>query len=207
MFLFDWPERNSYLDNMGINMRDFIKEDYDLLKEDVNSTPEEFLKAYQQAAEMTADVIGQGGKVLICGNGGSASTASHITNDFVGHINNWERNGYPAIAFTDTSVLTAVANDYGYEKVFEKQVNAYGKPGDILWGISTSGNSKNIILAVEEAKRKGIRTVIFTAKGGGKLKDMCDIWCPVNTNDLIVAEVLHLYVLHSLVKVIEDIIG
>ena len=104
---------------------------------------------------------------------------------------------------TDPSVLTAISNDYGYEHVFERQVNALGKQGDVLWAFSTSGNSKNIILAVEEAKRKGMKTVIFTGKGGGKLKDMCDVWCPVNTEDLIAAEAMHLYIIHSIAKVVE----
>jgi len=186
---------------------DFIRNDYQLLIDDVNSTPEEYFVSYQKAADLTAETIANGNKVLICGNGGSSSTASHITNDFVGHINNWQRNGYPAISFTDTAVITAVANDFGYEKIFEKQVNAYGKQDDLLWCFSTSGNSANIVLAVEEAKRKGIKTIVFTARGGGKLKDMCDVWCPVNTDDLIVAEILHLYLAHSLVKVVEEKVG
>ncbi|NLZ75470.1 MAG: SIS domain-containing protein [Erysipelotrichia bacterium] len=184
-----------------------IKDDYNLLIDAVNSTNEEIFLTYQKCAVLTEEVIRNGGKVLLCGNGGSASTASHITNDFVSHMINWDRNGYPAIALTDASVLTAISNDYGYDHVFERQVNALGKKGDILWAFSTSGNSKNIILAVEEAKKKGLITVVFTGKNGGKLKGMVDCWCPVNTDDLIIAEALHLFIIHSIVKVIEADLG
>lgn len=180
-----------------------IKDDYKLLTDAYATTDPKMLDYYQECARITEEAIKAGNKLLLCGNGGSISTASHITNDFVSHMLNWERNGYPAISLSDPSVLTAIANDYGYEKVFERQVNALGKQGDVLWALSTSGNSKNIILAVEEAKRKGLKTVVFTGKGGGKLKDMCDVWCPVNTDDLIAAECMHLYIFHSIAKVIE----
>ena len=182
---------------------DIIRNDYQLMTDAYVTTDPKMLESYQEAARVTEEAIAAGNKLLLCGNGGSASTASHITNDFISHMINWEREGYPAVALTDPSVLTAISNDYGYEKVFERQVNALGKKGDVLWAFSTSGNSKNIILAVEEAKRKGLKTVIFTGKSGGKLKDMCDVWCPVNTEDLIAAEGMHLYIIHSIAKVVE----
>ena len=141
---------------------------------------------------------------MLCGNGGSASTASHITNDFIGHMKNWTRKGYPAIALTaDISVLTALTNDYGYDSVFSKQVAALGRSGDILWGFSTSGNSKNIINAVETCKEMGIKTIIFTGEAGGKLKDLADIWVPVNTDEAMLAEALHLFYIHSIAESIE----
>ena len=180
-----------------------IKADHELICKAYTEAEGWMLETYQECARITEEAIKNGNKVLLCGNGGSASTASHITNDFISHMLNWEREGYPAVALTDPSVLTAISNDFGYEKVFERQVNALGKEGDVLWGFSTSGNSQNIILAVEEAKRKGLKTVIFTGKKGGKLKDMCDVWCPVNTDDLIAAEAMHLYVIHSIAKVVE----
>lgn len=184
-----------------------IKEDYDLLKQAVNTTEDDYLKRYQDCAELTEAAIAAGNKVLLCGNGGSASTASHITNDFISHMADWNRKGYPAIALNDPAVMTAVSNDYGYDQVFARQVNALGKEGDVLWVFSTSGNSSNIINAVEEAKRKNMKTVVFTGINGGKLKDQVDIWCPVNTDNLIASESLHLYIIHSIAKVIEADLG
>ena len=184
-------------------MNNIIREDHELITKAYEQTEEWVFEKYEECAAITEAAIRNGNKVLLCGNGGSASTASHITNDFISHMINWERDGYPAIALTDPSVLTAISNDFGYDKVFERQVNALGKEGDVLWCFSTSGNSKNIILAVEEAKRKDLKTVVFTGRGGGKLKDMCDVWCPVNTDDLIAAEAMHLYVIHSIAKAVE----
>ena len=184
-----------------------IKEDYELLKQAVNTTKDFYLKTYQNCAELTETAIAAGNKLLLCGNGGSASTASHITNDFISHMADWKRNGYPAIALNDSAVMTAISNDFGYDQVFARQVNALGKEGDVLWVFSTSGNSLNIINAVEEAIRKKIKTVVFTGSSGGKLKDMVDLWCPVNTDNLIASESLHLYIIHSIAKVIEADLG
>lgn len=180
-----------------------IQDSNRIITEAFASETQEMFNSYIKCAHVTEDAIKKGNKILLCGNGGSCSTAAHITNDFISHMLNWQRNGYPAISFTDSGVITAIANDYGFEKVFERQVNALGKQGDVLWCFSTSGNSKNVILAVKEAKKKEICTVVFSGKSGGKLKDMCDIWCPVNTDDLIAAEAMHLYVIHSIAKVIE----
>ena len=99
--------------------------------------------------------------------------------------------------------MTALTNDYGYDSVFSKQVAALGQSGDILWGFSTSGNSKNIINAVETCKEMGIKTIIFTGKAGGKLKDLADIWVPVNTDEAMLAEALHLFYIHSIAESIE----
>ena len=115
----------------------------------------------------------EGHKVLFCGNGGSAADSQHLAAEFVGRFQK-ERKGLPAIALTvDTSILTAVANDYGYDTVFARQVQALGEPGDVLVGISTSGNSKNVLLAVEEARAKGITCIGMTAEGGGKMAAAC----------------------------------
>lgn len=142
--------------------------------------------------------------LLLCGNGGSASTASHITNDFVGHMKNWDRIGFPAIALTaDISVLTALSNDYGFDHVFSKQVRAFGKEGDVLWAFSVSGNSKNVIEAVKAAKEMKMKTAVFTKKEGGQLRSMVDLCIPVNTDDFMVAEALHLFYIHSIAESIE----
>lgn len=177
---------------------------FERLKESVNTAGKEYYEPAEECVRITEQAIRNGNKVLLCGNGGSASTASHITNDFIGHMRNWNRDGYPAIALTaDISVLTALSNDFGYDQVFSKQVTALGKAGDVLWGFSGSGNSQNIINAVEAAKAKGLTTVMFTGKGGGKLKEMVDLWIPVNTDELMLAEALHLFYIHSIAEAIE----
>lgn len=178
------------------------------LKECVNNTDEGYFAPAIECIELTKNCILAGNKVLLCGNGGSASTASHITNDFIGHMNNWNRRGYPAISLTaDISVLTALTNDYGYDEVFRKQVSALGNQGDILWALSTSGNSRNIILAVEEAKSIGITAVVFTGKNGGKLKEIADLWVPANTDAPMLAEVLHLFYFHSIAESVEALLS
>ena len=181
---------------------------FERLKESVNTAGREYYEPAEQCARLTAEAFLQGNKLLLCGNGGSASTASHITNDFIGHMKNWERDGYPAIALTaDISVLTALSNDFGYDQVFAKQVVALGKPKDVLWAISGSGNSQNILLAVNKAKEKQMKTVVFTGKNGGKLKELADVWIPVNTDELMLAEALHLFYIHSIAETIEQIIS
>ena len=181
---------------------------FERLKESVNTAGREYYEPAEQCARLTAEAFLQGNKLLLCGNGGSASTASHITNDFIGHMKNWERDGYPAIALTaDISVLTALSNDIGYDQVFAKQVVALGKPKDVLWAFSGSGNSQNILLAVNKAKEKQMKTVVFTGKNGGKLKELADVWIPVNTDELMLAEALHLFYIHSIAETIEQIIS
>lgn len=181
---------------------------FERLKESVNTAGREYYEPAEQCARLTAEAFLQGNKLLLCGNGGSASTASHITNDFIGHMKNWERDGYPAIALiADISVLTALSNDFGYDQVFAKQVVALGKPKDVLWAFSGSGNSQNILLAVNKAKEKQMKTVVFTGKNGGKLKELADVWIPVNTDELMLAEALHLFYIHSIAETIEQIIS
>jgi D-sedoheptulose 7-phosphate isomerase len=121
-----------------------------------------------------AERVKRGRKILLCGNGGSASDCQHIAAELVGRFK-MERRALPAIALTtDTSILTAVGNDYSFDKIFERQVEALGEEGDVLIGISTSGNSKNVVNAVLKAKEMGILTVGFLGKDGGRLKDIVD---------------------------------
>ena len=189
-------------------MDTIFRHNYQELKESVNSMDESYIEPAVRCIEATKNAILAGNKIMLCGNGGSASTASHITNDFIGHMNNWTRKGYPAISLTaDISVLTALTNDYGYDEVFRKQISALGKKGDILWALSTSGNSKNIILAVEEANKMGITSVAFTGKKGGKLREIADLWVPVNTDTAMLAEALHLFYFHSIAESIEAVIS
>ena len=191
-----------------MNTDTIFRKNLETLKNSLLCVPEEQIAGAIKCIEATRDCIANGGKVLLAGNGGSASTASHITNDFIGHMTNWNRRSYPAIALTaDISVLTALTNDYGYDRVFSRQIEGLGNKGDIFWGLSCSGNSKNILLAVEECKKKGITTVGFTNKNGGKLKDVVDIWVPANVEDVMIAEAYHLFYFHSIAESVEALLS
>ena len=132
------------------------------------------MPAINQCAREISEALKQHRKVLLCGNGGSASDAQHIAAEFVGRFER-ERRGLPAIALTtDTSALTAISNDYGYEKVFSRQVEALAQPGDVVVGISTSGNSPNVIAAIMSARKIGCRTIGLTGASGKKLASLCD---------------------------------
>ncbi|HEY3026194.1 MAG TPA: D-sedoheptulose 7-phosphate isomerase [Pyrinomonadaceae bacterium] len=132
------------------------------------------LPAIQRAGDLICRALESGNKILICGNGGSAADAQHIAAELVGRYEE-ERRGWPAIALTtDTSALTALANDYGYEQVFARQVQALASSGDVLIAISTSGNSPNILAAVKQAKDLACVTIALTGAGGGQLASICD---------------------------------
>ena len=127
------------------------------------------------AAEMITGALKHDGRVFICGNGGSAADAQHIAAELVGRFE-CQRRGLPAVALTtDTSIITSVANDYGYENVFTRQVEALVREGDILWAISTSGSSANVVAAAELAKKKGASILAFTGRSNSKLEKIADI--------------------------------
>jgi len=156
-----------------------------------------------RCAEYVEKALAGGHKVLFCGNGGSAADSQHLAAEFVGRFQK-ERKGLPAIALTvDTSVLTAVANDYGYETVFARQVQALGEPGDVLIGISTSGNSSNVLLAIEEAKAKQIFCIGMTAEGGGKMAQVCDVCLAVPTGVTARAQEMHILLGHILCELVD----
>lgn len=128
-----------------------------------------------ESAETIVATLRHGGKVLLAGNGGSAADAQHIAGEFVSRFH-YDRPGLAAIALTtDTSILTAIGNDYGYERLFSRQVQALGREGDVFIGISTSGNSANVIAALEEAQKMKLTTIGFTGAKGGKMLELCDI--------------------------------
>ena len=157
----------------------------------------------ETCAKYVEKALADGHKVLFCGNGGSAADSQHLAAEFVGRFQK-ERKGLPAIALTvDTSILTAVANDYGYDTVFARQVQALGEPGDVLVGISTSGNSKNVLLAVEEAKAKGITCIGLTAEGGGKMAAACDICLAVPAKVTARAQEMHILMGHILCELVD----
>ena len=142
-----------------------------------------------------------GGKVMACGNGGSAADAQHFSAELIGRFER-ERQELAAIALTtDTSILTAVGNDYSYDEIFSKQVRGLGKKGDILIGISTSGNSKNVVKAIEAAKKMGIKIIALTGNGGGKIASLLDAddihLCAPSTRTARIQET-HLVLLHAI---------
>lgn len=164
----------------------------------------EVLNTLAAMADQIAESLKHDGKILVCGNGGSASDALHIAGEIVGRFQK-ERNAYPAIALnSDVATLTAIANDYGYDQVFSRQVEGLMRPGDILLGISTSGNSENVIKAVEKAHEIGGKAFLLAGKSGGKLKDICDLKIIVPSNVTAHIQEAHICLYHILCGLIED---
>lgn len=131
--------------------------------------------AAAQATEISIAALRAGRKLLFCGNGGSAADAQHWAGELVSRFH-YDRPGLPAIALTtDSSILTAIGNDYGYDRVFARQVEALGVAGDVLVAISTSGNSPNVVAAIEAARGQGLATIGFTGQGGGRMAALCDV--------------------------------
>ncbi|NPV52074.1 MAG: D-sedoheptulose 7-phosphate isomerase [Firmicutes bacterium] len=144
-----------------------------------------------------------GGKVLICGNGGSAADAQHIAGELVGRFK-FERAGLPAIALTaNDCIITAIANDYGYDRVFSRQVEALALPGDTLIGLSTSGNSSNIVQAFYVARKKGVFTICFTGGTGGEIAKIADLALIIPSTDTPYIQEAHLAIGHIICSVVE----
>jgi D-sedoheptulose 7-phosphate isomerase len=157
------------------------------------------------AAGIIVEAFRSGGKLLICGNGGSAADCQHMAAEFVSRLTKEVvRPGLPAIALTtDTSFLTAYANDCGYDGVFARQVQALGRPGDVLLGISTSGNSTNVIQAMEQARALGLRSLALTGSGG-RLAKLADVTIAVPSDDTQHIQETHLAVEHLLCLLVEE---
>ncbi|NOT15059.1 MAG: D-sedoheptulose 7-phosphate isomerase [Methylotenera sp.] len=148
--------------------------------------------------------IKKGGKILICGNGGSAADSQHIAAEIVGRFKK-ERKGLPAIALTtDTSILTSVGNDYGYDYIFARQVEALCRPEDLVIGITTSGNSANVVRAMEAAKAIGATTVGLTGGTGGKLNALCDVNLVMPAHVTARIQEAHIFVGHCLCEILES---
>ena len=149
----------------------------------------------------------QGGKIIACGNGGSHCDAMHFAEELTGRYRN-DRKALPALAISDSSHITCVGNDYGYDFIFSRFVEAHGKAGDVLLGISTSGNSPNIINALEKARELGMFTIALTGKDGGKIKDLCDLEIRAPKSDYADrAQEINIKVIHSLIDGIENQMG
>jgi D-sedoheptulose 7-phosphate isomerase len=162
------------------------------------------MQRVEEAAAACIGCMSAGHKILLAGNGGSAADAQHIAGEFVSRFA-FDRPGLPAIALTtDTSILTAIGNDYGYEKLFARQVQAHGQAGDIFIGYSTSGQSPNILRAFEEARTRGLITIGLTGNRGGPMRDLCDILLEVPSADTPKIQEGHLVLGHILCGLVED---
>jgi D-sedoheptulose 7-phosphate isomerase len=159
-----------------------------------------------RALELMADSLKSGNKIISCGNGGSMCDAIHFAEELTGRFRE-DRKGMAAIAISDPGYISCVANDYGYEKVFSRFVESMGRKGDILLAISTSGNSPNVLRAVEAAKENGLKIVALTGKGGGKLADMCDVEIRAPYSDYADrAQEIHIKVIHCLIDGLESLV-
>lgn len=155
------------------------------------------------ATEMIIDCFEGGGCVYLCGNGGSAADAQHIAGEFVGRFRK-NRKPLPAVALsTDTSVITCIGNDFGYEEVFTRQVEALVKPSDILWAFSTSGTSKNIVAAAQMAKEKSARILAFTGKADTPLEGLADVCLAVDAPNTAAAQEIHVLAYHIICDLID----
>lgn len=162
------------------------------------------MKDIALAAAIMKVALATGHKIMFCGNGGSAADSQHWAAEIVGRFQK-ERKGMPAIALTvDTSILTAIANDYGYDRIFARQVEALGNTGDVLVAVSTSGNSANVLAAIEEAKAKGIKTIGMTAAGGGKMAEVCDVCLVIPEKVTARAQEVHGLIGHILCEIVEE---
>ena len=187
---------------MYINtIRDELNQAIDVLGNFVAN--DENLKKIQQAAILIADSFKQGGKVLSCGNGGSHCDAMHFAEELTGRFRD-NRPSYPAIAISDVSHISCVGNDYGFDYIFSRYVEGVGQKGDVLLGISTSGNSANVLKAIEAAKQKGMKIITLTGKDGGKMNRLADVDIRVphfGYADRV--QEIHIKVIHILILLIE----
>ena len=168
-----------------------------------SSVADEMAPQLEQALDMVRETVAAGGTLLFCGNGGSAADAQHMATEYVVRYMR-DRRAYPAIALTtDTSLLTAVGNDLGFDSVFERQVEALARRGDLLVVHSTSGNSPNVLRAAQAARAKGVRVLAFSARDGGSLRDIADHSVMIPTNRTDRAQELHLCVEHLICEYVE----
>jgi len=163
----------------------------------------EFIKVTLNIVDRVSDALAQGRKLLLAGNGGSAADAQHIAGEFLSRLN-YDRPPTAAIALTtDTSVLTAVGNDYGYDKVFERQILGLGAAGDVFIAISTSGRSPNILRAITAAKEKQLVVVGFTGNAGGEMKSCCDICLRAPSDSTPLIQQIHITAAHIICGLVE----
>ena len=186
-----------------MSQSDVVRDHLNALSELVGVVTESMSGDIEEMAEKTVGVLRQGGRIFFCGNGGSAADAQHLAAEYVVRFQR-ERAPLPALALTtDTSVLTAGGNDYGFDTIFARQVEALARSGDLLFLHSTSGESENLLRAAEVARDLGVRTVALLAKGGGRLKDAVDRALVVPTTSTARAQELHLAIGHIVCDLVD----
>jgi D-sedoheptulose 7-phosphate isomerase len=187
--------------SIGDDVRTYLTETAAVVSSAVASCADDVASA----AEIVTASLHRGGKLLVCGNGGSAADAQHLATELVSTLSkDRPRQALAAIALTtDTSILSAIGNDFGFEGVFERQVEALGRPGDVLLAISTSGTSENVLRAVDAAKQRGMRTVALTGGDGGKLRGRTDVCIRVPAEHTSHVQEAHLAIEHAIATMVE----
>jgi D-sedoheptulose 7-phosphate isomerase len=188
-----------------MNLREQIQQQFEESSNILNEfqTEENFIKI-EEAVLMMANALQKGNKIISCGNGGSMCDAMHFAEELSGRFRD-NRKGLAAVSISDPSHITCVGNDYGFDYIFSRYLEALGQEGDILLGISTSGNSKNVILAVEKAKELGIKTIVLTGKSGGKLADLAELEIRAPFSQYADrAQEIHIKIIHNLILGIEQ---
>ncbi|WP_280645442.1 MULTISPECIES: D-sedoheptulose 7-phosphate isomerase [unclassified Dysgonomonas] len=173
------------------------------VKEKILSDPD-LLTVIKDAAVLVTEAYKRGNKTLLAGNGGSAADAQHIAGEFVSRFY-FDRPGIPSIALsTDTSIMTAIGNDYGFDKLFERQIQAQGVEGDVFIGITTSGNSQNILQALDACRSKGVKSIILTGQTGGAVANACDICIKVPSVETPRIQESHILIGHIICCIVEE---
>ncbi len=186
------------------SVNEVISQEFKAHKQTIEAVIGSMEASLEEASKLVVQTLKSGNKVLLCGNGGSAADAQHIAAELTGRYKS-ERRGLPAIALTtDTSALTAISNDYGYTKVFDRQVEALANKGDLLIGISTSGNSDNVLSALQTASKLGCKTLGFSGKNGGKMNEVCNINLIVPSDDTPRIQEMHILFGHILCQIVDD---
>jgi D-sedoheptulose 7-phosphate isomerase len=188
-----------------MNLREQIQQQFEESSNILNQfqTEENFIKI-EKAVLIMANALQKGNKIISCGNGGSMCDAMHFAEELSGRFRD-NRKGLAAVSISDPSHITCVGNDYGFDYIFSRYLEALGQEGDILLGISTSGNSKNVILAVEKAKELGIKNIVLTGKSGGKLADLAELEIRAPFSQYADrAQEIHIKIIHNLILGIEQ---
>ena len=185
-------------------MKQTIKDEFSSHLETIHKTIETMQEKLEEASKLAVETLKNGNKILLCGNGGSAADAQHIAAELVGRYKT-ERRGLPGTALTtDTSALTAISNDYGYDRVFDRQVASLANTGDLIIGISTSGNSANVLNALKCAKALGCSTLGLSGRDGGAMNEVCDVNLVVPSNDTPRIQEMHILFGHTICQIIDN---
>ncbi len=185
-------------------MKNAIEKEFQGHFEIIQKVMQTMQKPLEEASKLVVDTLKSGNKILLFGNGGSAADAQHIAAELTGRYKT-ERRGLPGIALTtDTSALTAIGNDYGYDRVFDRQVEALANKGDLLIGISTSGNSKNVINAFKVGQERGCKILGLTGRDGGIMNEYCDVNLIVPSDDTPRIQEMHILFGHTICQIIDN---